>query len=58
MVAEDCRGVEVILCGVNVSANKIGNIALDGDCQVAWVVDLAEAILSLAVARMLAQVHS
>ena len=58
MVAEDCRGVEVILCGVNVSANKIGNIALDGDSQVAWVVDLAEAILSLAVARMLAQVHS
>lgn len=58
MVAEDCRGVEVMLCGVNVSANKTGNSGLDGDSQVAWVVDLAEAILSLAVARMLAQVHS
>ena len=58
MVAEDCRGVEVMLCGVDVSANNIGNIGSDGGCQVAWVVDLAWAILSLAVARMLAQVHS
>ena len=58
MVADDCRGVEVILCGVDVSASNIGNIGSDGGCQVAWVVDLPESILSLAVARMLAQVHS
>ena len=54
MVADGCRGVEVMLCGVDVSTN----IGSDGGCQVAWAVELAEVILSLAVARMLAQVHS
>ena len=58
MVADDCRGVEVMLCDGDVSANNIGDIGSGGGCQVAWIVDLAEAILSLAVARMLAQVHS
>jgi len=32
MVADDCRGVEVMLCGVNVGASDIG---LGGGCQVA-----------------------
>ena len=55
MVADDCRGVEAMLCGVDVSANDVGSIGLDGGRQVAWAVDLAEARLSLAAARMLAQ---
>lgn len=41
MVADDCRGVEVILCGVDVSASNIGNIGSEGGCQVARAVDLA-----------------
>jgi len=45
MLADDCRGVEVMLCGVSVSASNASNIGLGG-CQVAWA-DLAEAILSL-----------
>lgn len=58
MLADDCLGVEDMLCGVEVSASDISNIELGGGCQVAWAVGCAEAILSLAVARMLAQVHS
>lgn len=58
MVADDCRGVEVMLCGVDVKAGDNSNTDLGGGCQVAWAVELAEVILSLAVARMLAQVHS
>lgn len=57
-MADDCRGVEVMLCGVDVKASDISNIDLGGGCQVAWIRELAEVILSLAVARMLAQVHS
>lgn len=57
-MADDCRGVEVMLCGVDVDASDISNIDLGGGCQVAWAVELAEVILSLAVARMLAQLHS
>ena len=40
MVAEDCRGVEVMLCGVDVNASDMSNINLGGGCQVAWAVDL------------------
>ena len=58
MLADDCLGVEVMLCGVDVSASDISNIELGGGCQVAWAVDLLWWILSLAVARMLAQVHT
>lgn len=54
MVADDCRGVEVMMCGVDAGGSDIG---LGGGCHVAWA-DLAEVILSLAATRMLAQVHS
>ena len=40
MVADDCRGVEVMLCGVDVNASDMSNINLGGGCQVAWAVDL------------------
>ena len=40
MVAEDCRGVEVMLCGVDVNASDISNVDLGGGCQVARAVDL------------------
>jgi hypothetical protein len=56
-VADDCRGVEVMVCGVDVSASNTSDIDLGGGCQVAWA-NLAEVVLSLAVTRMLAQVHS
>jgi hypothetical protein len=54
MLEDDCRGVEVMLCGVELGG---GNIGLGGGCHVAWV-QCAEVILSLALTRMLAQVHS
>jgi len=41
MVADDCRGVEVMLCGVAVSGSDVGDIDLGGGCQVAWA-NLAE----------------
>ena len=42
MVADDCRGVEVMVCGVNVEASDISSIELGGGCQVAWAVEMAE----------------
>jgi hypothetical protein len=34
MVEDDCRGVEVMLCGVESDGSNIG---LSGSCHVAWV---------------------